>query len=342
MGFFSQVILTIFPVFRPIYKSYFNPVSLLLFCFGHFFLLTVSRKIWWRPVERVRLSKSAVNRMTVERYWRTLKPTLPIFSQLKMFWSLAFCASQAALVECAHQILRQGLCWQEWPRGRAQVMLTVAKSGADLENQKITTLNPEGYPVCPRSLSAGKNSRGVQFEMVEVVTDRGSLICFSYFVTSLFVSFSQLCNMWRYNVCTMNIVMFFFHHLSPTMSPTFGIQFGSQGDPMQDKLYEASALHNVAVGKWWLGSSSHVGTHALHMHPPQTSLVVSRWARFSFPSFWRCIPKVQRVPFQGHSDAVRRSDSTRKHVAFYIKSKIQYQIFSDFETFITQGKKNQP
>ena len=146
MGFFSQVILTIFPVFRPIYKSYFNPVSLLLFCFGHFFLLTVSRKIWWRPVERVRLSKSAVNRMTVERYWRTLKPTLPIFSQLKMFWSLAFCASQAALVECAHQILRQGLCWQEWPRGRAQVMLTVAKSGADLENQKITNLWSQKFP----------------------------------------------------------------------------------------------------------------------------------------------------------------------------------------------------
>ena len=126
------------------------------------------------------------------------------------------------------------------------------------------------------------------------------------------------------------------------MSPTFGIQFGSQGDPMQDKLYEASALHNVAVGKWWLGSSSHVGTHALHMHPPQTSLVVSRWARFSFPSFWRCIHKVQRVPFQGHSDAVRRSDSTKKHLAFYIKSKIQYQIFSDFETFITQGTKKNP
>ena len=75
------------------------------------------------------------------------------------------------------------------------MMLTVAKSGADLENQEITTLNPEGYPVCPRSLSAGKNSRGVQFEMVEVVIDRGSLVCFSYFVISLFVSFSQLCNM---------------------------------------------------------------------------------------------------------------------------------------------------
>lgn len=26
-----------------------------------------------------------------------------------------------------------------------------------------------------------------------------------------------------------------------------------QGDPVQDKLYEASALHNVAVGKWHLG-----------------------------------------------------------------------------------------
>ena len=114
------------------------------------------------------------------------------------------------------------------------------------------------------------------------------------------------------------------------MSPTFGIQFGSQGDPMQDKLYEASALHNVAVGKWWLGSSSHVGTHALHMHPPQTSLVVSRWARFSFPSFWRCIHKVQRVPFQGHSDAVRRSDSTKKTLGFL--HKIKHPI-SNFQWF---------
>lgn len=26
-----------------------------------------------------------------------------------------------------------------------------------------------------------------------------------------------------------------------------------EGDPVQDKLYEASALHNVAVGKWRLG-----------------------------------------------------------------------------------------
>ena len=258
--------------------------------------------------------------MTVERSWRTLKLTLPIFFQLKMFWSLAFCASQAALVECAHQILRQGLCWQEWPRGRAQVMLTVAKSGADLENQKITTLNPEGYPVCPRSLSAGKNSRGVQFEMIEVVTDRGFIDLFlifcHFFICFLLTTLQHV----KVQCVHHEYCYVFFHHLSPTrMSPTFGIQFGSQGDPMQDKLYEASALHNVAVGKWWLGSSSHVGTHALHMHPPQTSLVVSRWARFSFRSFWRCIPKVQRVPFQGHSDAVRRSDSTKKTRGFLHK-----------------------
>ena len=27
-----------------------------------------------------------------------------------------------------------------------------------------------------------------------------------------------------------------------------------QGDPVQDKLYEASAMHNVAVGKWSPGA----------------------------------------------------------------------------------------
>lgn len=46
------------------------------------------------------------------------------------------------------------------------------------------------------------------------------------------------------------------------------------------------------------------------------------------------------MPFQGHSDAVRSSDSTKKHVTFYIKSNIQYQIFSDFETIIYARQEN--
>ena len=35
------------------------------------------------------------------------------------------------------------------------------------------------------------------------------------------------------------------------MAPTLSAEF-DQGNPLQDKLFEASALHNVAVGKWQL------------------------------------------------------------------------------------------
>ena len=64
------------------------------------------------------LTPMAISRdgMMINKGW-ILAATHSIFRQAQGLQKSWDAGNKAAPVECTHQVLRQGLCWQEWPRG---------------------------------------------------------------------------------------------------------------------------------------------------------------------------------------------------------------------------------